>query len=76
VQPGDRVETLPGVLYWTDEPVRGHIAGILGSGVHFDIVFDEPQHLTGEFPATYTRWGLRRLHFTLLETDFDESTED
>jgi hypothetical protein len=76
VQVGDRVETLPGALYWTDEPQPGRISEIQGPEPHFNIFFDEPQFVAGEFPATYTRWSLRRLHFTLLETDFNESTED
>lgn len=70
VQRGDRVETLPGALYWTDEPVQGRVIAVgVSTDRHVTIEFDEPQHLKGEFPATYTHWGMFRQNFRLLDED-------
>jgi hypothetical protein len=69
----DRVETLPGALYWTDEPVRGIIVAIIGRPhAHCTILFDEPQAATNppHQDTTYTHWGVSRLSFRLLEEDF------
>jgi hypothetical protein len=69
VRLNDRVETLPGALYWTNEPVQGHVVGILPA--HCTIKFDQPQVL-GDSPedrTTYTHWGVSRLSFRLLEDE-------
>lgn len=73
VRLNDPVETLPGALYWTDEPVRGIVVAIIGRpNAHCTILFDEPQAVTDppEEKTTYTRWGVSRLGFRLLEEDF------
>lgn len=73
VRLNDRVETLPGALYWTDEPVRGIVVAIIGRpNAHCTILFDEPQAVTDppEEKTTYTHWGVSRLGFRLLEEDF------
>jgi len=72
VQLGDRVETLPGALYWTDEPVQGVVVAIVSHpSAHCTILFDEPQAVTdpSEEKTTYTHWGVSRLHFRLLDED-------
>lgn len=71
VQVGDRVETIPSAVHWTDVPLHGRIVKI--GTPHFDapnftVEFDEPQHVPDEkFPVTYTHWALRRIHFRLIE---------
>jgi hypothetical protein len=72
VQLNDRVETLPGTLYWTDEPVQGIVVAIVGRpNAHCTILFDEPQAVTNppEEKTTYPHWGVSRLGFRLLEED-------
>jgi hypothetical protein len=71
----DRVETLPGGLYWTDEPVQGTIVAIVGRpDAHCTILFDEPQQVPsyepGEPGVRYTHWAVSRLNFRILEEDF------
>ena len=72
VQLGDRVETLPGALYWTDEPVRGNVVAIIGRpNARCTIAFDEAQKdECPEFPTTFTSWSVSRLLFRVLEEDF------
>jgi hypothetical protein len=73
IQLNDRVETLPGALYWTDEPVRGIVVAIVDRpNAHCTILFDEPQAVTNppEEKTTYAHWGLSRLGFRLLEEDY------
>jgi hypothetical protein len=80
VQIGDRVQTLPNATYWTEEPLLGRIVPTRFPHTDpptFTVEFDRPQtaHLADDV-ATYTHWSMGRLGFRLLETDFDESTED
>lgn len=79
VRLNDPVETLPGALYWTDEPVRGIVVGIVGRpNAYCTILFDQPQAVTDppEEKTTYTHWGVSRLHFRLLDDDPFESKEN
>lgn len=74
VRLNDPVETLPDALYWTNEPVRGIVVGIVGRpNAHCTILFDEPQLVQSadpsEPPVRYTHWGVSRLSFRLLSED-------
>lgn len=72
VRLNDRVETLPGGLFWTEEPVQGVVVAIVNRpDARCTIVFDEPQTTRlGDEVVTYTHWSVTRLHFRLLEEDF------
>lgn len=72
VRLNDRVETLPGALFWTEEPVQGVVVAIKNRPeTHCTIAFDQPQTTRlGDEVVTYTRWSVTRLHFRLLEEDF------
>lgn len=68
----DRVETLPGGLYWTEEPVQGTVVGIINHpDAHCTILFDQPQEIEDAVYGIvrHTHWAVSRLRLRLLEED-------